>query len=181
MHFYDRETGGSSTHVHNLTGTVADMQQAYKTAIPDEGLTYIPSSIAATYTGSAQQETVGPYLAEYFQGSNLTQGTTTLAVFPDYSSAVYQLTDAATSDWTFVHNSGHDSTGKPLDDSAQSMTVTPPPGTIITPPVPIGGGEIKPTNPDTGGVYGATYFGVLEWVNGVINCMINGCTHIKGS
>lgn len=156
------------------------MQQAYKTAIPDEGLTYIPSTIAATYTGSAQQQTVGPYLADYFQGSNLTQGTTTLAVFPDYSSAVYQLTDAATSDWTFVHNSGHGSTGKPLDDSAQPLTNSPPPGTIITPPISVGGGQIKPTNPDSTGQFDISIFGIDEWVNGVIDCMINGCTRVPG-
>ena len=177
-HFYDRETGGSSTHVRNLTGTVADMQQAYKTAIPDLGLTYIPSNVASTYTGSSQQQVVGPYLASYFSDSNPVQGQTTLAVFPDYSSAVYQLTNAGTSDWTFVHNSGHDSNGEPLSDNVQPVTTAPPPGTIMTPPIPADGGQII-QHPGGGG-YGVSIWGLDMWVNGVIYCMINGCTRVPG-
>jgi|GEM_PF-2571918 len=178
-HYYDPEIGTSSTHALALTGTVSDMQQAYKVSIPDLGLTYIPSNIASSYTGSTQQQVIAPYLANYYSSSNSGQDTTTLAVFPDYSSAVYQLTDASNSEWTFVSNSGHDSAGNPLDDDAQPYTKTPPPGTILTPPVPVGGGSIAPRH--TGGEYGVDIFGVSQWVDGVIDCMLNGCSHINGS
>ena len=98
---------------------------------------------------------------------------TTLAVFADYSSVVYQLTDAATADWTMVSMSGHDSNGYPLDDNAQPVTLPPPPGTVITPS--------NSTISYIGGGYGVDIFHVGLWVNGVIYCMVNGCTHINGS
>ncbi len=39
--FYDYETRTLTTHVTALTGTVADMQQTYRVAFPDFGITYI--------------------------------------------------------------------------------------------------------------------------------------------
>ncbi len=174
--FYDYETRRLTTHVTALTGTIGDMQQTYRVAFPDFGITYIPAGVASTFTGSGQQTVVGPYLADYFADSNPVQGMTTLAVFADYTSAVYQLTDAATSDWTMVSSSGHDSAGYPLDDNAQPVTMASPPATIITPNNPP---LVDPHS--EGGGYGVDIFGLAMWVNGVIYCMEDGCTHIHGS
>jgi len=171
--FYDYETRTLTTHVIALTGTVADMQQVYRVAFPDFGITYIPAGIASTFTGLDQQGSVGPYLSAYFANSNPVQDMTTLAVFADYSSVVYQLTDAATAAWTMVSMSGHAPNGYPLDDNAQPVTLPPPPGTVIT--------ASDSTISSIGGGYGVNIFGLKRWVNGVIYCMVNGCTHINGS
>lgn len=69
--------------------------------------------------------------------------------------------------------SGHDSNGYPLDDNAQPVTLPPPSGTVITP----GNSTIS----YIGGGYGVNLFGVSQWVNGVMYCMVNGCTHVNGS
>ena len=179
-HHYDPETGLSGTHTIALTGTIANMREAYKVAIPGFGMTFVPAGVATTYTGSTQQAAVGAYLQSYYASSSPSPGTTTLAVFPDYSSAVYQDTGDTSYDWTMISGSGHGQDGTPMDDSGNFVTTTPPSGTILTPPsITAAGGTVGMHG--GGGGYGVDIFGIAMWVNGVIYCMVDGCTRISGS
>jgi hypothetical protein len=133
--FYTRETGQGTIHVRALTGTVADMDQVYHVAFPNLDITWIPANVAGAYIGSGQQAAISAYLGDYYADSDPVQDDTTLVVFQDYSSAVYQLTDASASSWTMVHDSGHDSNGNPLNDAADPVAMTPPPGQSLRRPL----------------------------------------------
>jgi hypothetical protein len=178
-HFYDQETGRHYTHALALTGTVADMQQDYRVHVPDVGPMAIPTSVATTYTGSDQQSAVSDYLAGQLSGYS--QDTTAFVYFADDTNSVYQFTDAADDTWTLVPLSGHDANGGVLDDNGDPVTVTnpSPTQTVMTPAVSTDTAQFLMEAGSGGDI--VDVFGLEAVVDGVIDCLVNGCTHINGS
>jgi len=135
---FHRYIGGTTA----ITSTVADMQQLYRVAVPDQLAPLdIPSSVATTFTGTSQASAVDNYLHQHYAGSVITLNTTLLVVFPDGSNAIYQLTSQTYQTWDFVSGSGSAADGTRLDDNGNPISATAP-GPTLTPPFDIPSGDL---------------------------------------
>jgi hypothetical protein len=115
----------------NLTGTSTEEQNAFSMLAPSTGI-QIPSSVASTFTGTSQASAVSAWLNSYLtsQSSNPPLGFVLLTIFPDGSSAEYQVTGTSPLSFTFVLDSGHAANGDPENDSGE--VVSPPQYTFVT-------------------------------------------------
>lgn len=135
VRMYDSESHTWNTVAIAQTRSVADMQQEWRVSAPED-LANIPVSVAGTYTGSAQSQTISAYLHNYFSGQTIALDETALVLFNDGTRAVYQLVDAPSQTWNFVSGTGEDANNNPLDDAGQPLN-PPPGGPPLTPPLNI--------------------------------------------
>ncbi len=117
-HFYDDGTGQWVNRWFWGTNSTSEMEEAFAVAAPPFQIN-VPSSVATTFTGSAQAGTVSAWFDEVNAGTAVPLGTVALVVFSDGSSAEYQATSTDPTAWSFVPESGHATDGSPENDSGQ--------------------------------------------------------------
>lgn len=105
------------------TGSATDLQQFFEAAAPSIAI-QIPSSVATTFTGTSQAPAVSAWLDQETAGAIATLGADMLTVFPDGSSAEYQVTGTNPMTLSFVSGTGHAANGQPENDSGQLVSVS---------------------------------------------------------
>ena len=106
-----------------LTGSVGAMTQAWDVVVPDGfAPVEVPTSVAATFTGSSEAPTVSAWLEQHFPGAGLPLDALGLVAFSDGSWGEYQVVSTAPLTFQFVLNTGHSASGWPLNDSGQPIT-----------------------------------------------------------
>jgi hypothetical protein len=107
----------------NLTGTTAEEQSTFSELAPSM-VVHIPSSVATTFTGTSEAPAVSGWLQANLASANPPQCFVTLVVFPDGSSAEYQVTGTNPLAFSFVLDSGHGANGEPENDSGEPISAT---------------------------------------------------------
>ncbi len=103
------------------TNSMAELEQAFAVVAPQLAIR-IPSSVASTFTGTAQASAVSAWLAQESSGVAVPLGTVTVTTFPDGSSAEYQVTGTNPTSYSFVSGSGAAANGDPESDSGVVLT-----------------------------------------------------------
>ena len=99
------------------------MTQAWDVVVPDGfAPVEVPTSVAATFTGSSEAPTVSAWLEQHFPGAGLPLDALGLVAFSDGSWGEYQVVSTAPLTFQFVLNTGHSASGWPLNDSGQPIT-----------------------------------------------------------
>ena len=105
------------------TGSTTDLQQFFEEMAPSLAI-QVPSSVATTFTGTSQASAVSAWLDQATAGAIATLGADMLTVFPDGSSAEYQVTGTNPMTLSFVSDTGHAANGQPENDSGQLISVS---------------------------------------------------------
>lgn len=106
----------------DITTTTDEMQVFYADVAPPYQI-QVPSSVATTFTGSSQAAVVSAWLYDETSGDAVPIGTNVVTVFPDNSTAEYQVTGSGPA-YAFVSDSGHEANGIPESDSGDPVSVT---------------------------------------------------------
>ena len=103
------------------TNSMAELEQAFAISAPSQAV-QIPASVASTFTGTVQASAVSAWLVQESTGYTIPPGTVFLTIFPDGSSAEYQITGTNPLTYSFVSNTGHAADGDPENDSGQLVS-----------------------------------------------------------
>ncbi len=103
------------------TNSTAGLEEAFAISAPQQAV-QIPASVASTFTGASQASAVSIWLDQKSTAYALPLGTMFLTVFPDGSSAEYQVTGTSPRSYSFVSNTDHAANGDPENDSGQLIS-----------------------------------------------------------
>ncbi|MHB1544937.1 MAG: hypothetical protein ACYCS1_11635 [Gammaproteobacteria bacterium] len=103
------------------TGTTAGMEQFFEEMAPSLAIR-IPSSVATTFTGTAQSAAVSAWLDQEISGVPAPLGAALVTIFPDGSSAEYQVIGVNPTGYGFLSGSGHAANGQPENDSGEQVS-----------------------------------------------------------
>ena len=99
------------------------MEQLFEEMAPSLAIE-IPASVATTFTGTSQASVVSAWLAQETAGASATLDADLLTIFPDGSSAEYEVIGTNPTSYGFVSGSGHAADGEPENDSGEPVSAS---------------------------------------------------------
>ena len=104
----------------DLTGTTTEEQSTFSELAPSMSV-QIPSSVADTFTGTSQEAAVSAWLETNLASADPPLDFVIMTIFPDESSAEYQVTASDPLTFSLVAGSGHAGNGEPENDSGEPV------------------------------------------------------------